>query len=112
MQHFLGQDVQQRIVRKGAAEFLSNWWGPPCKPLSETAEILEEILGTANPSMCGIPDAPDPALLTVKELQRCVDDDGAGPSDASSPVSSQDISLCPADELCLTRCWVCTGHSP
>ncbi|KAK7130316.1 hypothetical protein R3I93_019826 [Phoxinus phoxinus] len=69
--------------------------GPPCKPLSEIAEIVEEILGTGNPS---IPDAPDPALLKLKELQRCVDDAGAGPSDASSPVSSQDISLCPPDE--------------
>ncbi|CAM4608815.1 unnamed protein product [Leuciscus chuanchicus] len=72
--------------------------GPPCKPLSEIGEIVEEILGTANPSICGIPDAPDPALLKLKELQRCVDNSGAGTSDASSPVSSQDISLCPPDE--------------
>ncbi|CAM4569650.1 unnamed protein product [Leuciscus chuanchicus] len=71
---------------------------PPCKPPSEIGEIVEEILGTADPSVCGIPDAPDPALLKLKELQRRVDNAGAGPSDASSPVSSQDISLCPPDE--------------
>ncbi|KAK2911593.1 hypothetical protein Q8A67_003726 [Cirrhinus molitorella] len=72
--------------------------GPPCNPSSEIAEMVEGILGTANPSICGIADAPDPALLKLKELQSCkrhLDDAGAGPSSA---VSSQDVSLCPEDE--------------
>uniref|UniRef100_A0A672LZV2 Lymphocyte activation gene 3 protein-like n=1 Tax=Sinocyclocheilus grahami TaxID=75366 RepID=A0A672LZV2_SINGR len=71
--------------------------GLPCNPQSEIAKIVEEILGIAIPSICGIADAPDPALIKL-ELKRCVDDAGASPSDASSPVSSQDLSSCPPDK--------------
>ncbi|XDV36821.1 hypothetical protein PO909_006542 [Leuciscus waleckii] len=55
---------------KKASEFLSNGWKPSCNPLSEVAEIVEEILEMANPSICGIADAPDPTLLKLRELQR------------------------------------------
>ncbi len=40
----------------------------PCNPLSEIAEMVEEILGMANPSICGIANAPDPALLKLRKL--------------------------------------------
>ncbi|KAF4115265.1 hypothetical protein G5714_002754 [Onychostoma macrolepis] len=60
--------------------------------------MVEKILGTANPSICGIADAPDPALLKLKELQRCADDAGAGPSDMPHCTTSQDVFLCPPEE--------------
>lgn len=37
-------------------------------------------------------------FLTFSACECSVDNSGAGTSDASSPVSSQDISLCPPDE--------------
>lgn len=36
--------------------------------VSEIAETVEEILGVANQSICGIADAPDPAVLQLKEF--------------------------------------------
>ncbi|KAL1259324.1 hypothetical protein QQF64_009901 [Cirrhinus molitorella] len=39
-----------------------------------------------------------PALLKLKELKRCMDDAGASLSDASSSVSTEDISTYPPDE--------------
>ncbi len=116
MPHFLRQDVQQGIVRKGGTMFWQQhakemaaykesmlatgtfyfriikpffyikWLfpcgqqltscqilvggGAPCNPQSEITKIVAEILGMAIPSICGIVDAPDPALLKLKELKR------------------------------------------
>ncbi|KAL1265186.1 hypothetical protein QQF64_003213 [Cirrhinus molitorella] len=53
----------------------------------------------ANPSICGIADAPDPALPKLKVLQRkCADDTGAGLSDVPHCTTSQNVFLCPPEE--------------
>ncbi|KAL1277162.1 hypothetical protein QQF64_023835 [Cirrhinus molitorella] len=72
--------------------------GPPCSPLSEIAEIVEEILGMANRSICGIAMAPGSALFKLKELQRCAGDAGAGSSDMPHCTTSQNVFLCPPEE--------------
>lgn len=88
----LSVETTLRVMDKPSGE------GLPCNLQSEITKLVEEILGMANSSICGIADALDHALLKLKELKRCVDDAGASPSDASSPVSSQDISPCPPDK--------------
>ncbi|KAK2915678.1 hypothetical protein Q8A67_000052 [Cirrhinus molitorella] len=52
----------------------------------------------ANRSICGIADAPDPALFKLKELQRCAGDAGAGSSDMPHCTTSQNVFLCPPEE--------------
>ncbi|XP_042596534.1 tyrosine-protein kinase-like otk isoform X2 [Cyprinus carpio] len=88
----LSVETTLRVMDKPSGE------GLPCNLQSEIAKLVEEILGMANSSICGIADALDHALLKLKKLKRCVDDAGASPSDTSSPVSSQDISPCPPDK--------------